>query len=108
MKSKGDRERYIQLKAEFQRLAWRYKKAFFNEQCINPEGNNRRENQSSLQEIGNIKGTFCSKMGTIKDRNGSDLEDTEEIKKKWKELYKKDFNEPDYYGGVVSHSDILK
>ena len=42
MKSKGDRERYIQLKAEFQRLAWRYKKAFFNEQCINPEGNNRR------------------------------------------------------------------
>ena len=47
-------------------------------------------------------------MGTIKDRNGSDLEDTEEIKKKWKELYKEDFNEPDYYGGVVSHSDILK
>ena len=47
-------------------------------------------------------------MGTIKDRNGSDLEDTKEIKKKWKELYKKDFNEPDYYGGVVSHSDILK
>ena len=67
-----------------------------------------------FRKTGNIKGTFHPKMGTIKGRNGRDLVDTEEIKKRWKEymeeLHKKDLNEPDYYGGVVSHPepDILE
>ena len=67
-----------------------------------------------FRKIGNIKGAFCPKMGTIKDKNGRDLVDAEEIKKRWKEymeeLYKKDGNEPDYYDDVVSHPepDILE
>ena len=92
--SKGERERYIQLNAKFQRIARRDKKAFFNEQCIKLEENNRQgEIRDLFKKIGNIKGLFCPKMGTMKDRNGRDLVDTEEIKKRWKEymeeLYKK-------------------
>ena len=86
MKSKGERERYIQLNAEFQRTARRDKKAFFNEQCLIMEENNKRGNTRDLfRKIGNIKGAFCPKMGTIKDKNGRDLVDAEEIKKRWKE-----------------------
>ena len=101
-KSKGERERYIQLNADFQRTAWRDKKAFFNEQCIKLEEKNRREKTRDLfRKIGDIKGTLCPRMGTIKDRNGRDLVDTDEIKKRWKqyteERYKKDLNELDYY-----------
>ena len=63
-----------------------------------------------FKKIGNIKGTFHPKMDTIKDRNGRDLVDAEEIKKRWKEyteeLYKKDLNELDYYDGVVSHPEL--
>ena len=108
MKSKGERERYIQLNADFQRTAQRDKKACFSEQCIKLEENNRRQKTRDVfRKIGDIKGTFCPKMGTIKHRNGRDLVDAEEIKKRWKEhmeeLYKKDLNEPDYYNGVVSH-----
>ena len=75
---------------------------------------NRRGKTRSLQENWRYQGTFCPKMGTIKDKNGRDLVDTEEIQKRWKEyteeLYKKDLNEPDYYDGVVSHPepDILE
>ena len=71
VKSKGERERYIQLNREFQRTAWRDKKAFFNEQCIKLEENNRRGKSRDLfRKIGNIKGAFGPKMGTIKDING--------------------------------------
>ena len=93
MKSKGERERYIQLNTEFQRTARRDKKTFFSEQCIKLEENNRRGKTRDLfRKIGNIKGAFHPKMGTIKGKNGRDLVDAEEIKKRWKEyteLYKK-------------------
>ena len=70
MKSKGERERYNQLNAEFQRAARRDKKDFFNEECIKLEENNRRGKTRDLfRKIGNIKGIFCPKIGTIKDRN---------------------------------------
>ena len=115
VKSKGEREGYIQLNAEFQRISRRDKKDFFNEQCSIMEENNKRGNiRDLLRKIGNIKVAFQPKMGTIKDKNGRDLADTEEIKKKWKkymeELYKKDLNEPDYYDSVVSppEPDILE
>ena len=114
VKRKGERERYIQLNAVFQRIA-RRDKDFFNEQCIQLEENSRRGKTTELfRKIGNIKGAFHPKMGTIKDKNGRNLGDTEEIKKRWKEymeeLYKKDINEPDCYDGVVSHPepDILE
>ena len=70
MKSKGERERCTQLNAEFQRIARRDKKAFFNDQCLQIEENNRRGKTRDLfRKIGNIKGTFFPKMGTIKERN---------------------------------------
>ena len=109
-KSKGEREWYIQLNAEFQKIPRRDKKAFFNEQCLKIEENNRRGKTRYLfRKIGNIKGTFHLKMCTIKDRNGRDLVDAEEIKKRWKvymeELHKKDLNELDNYDGLVSHPE---
>ena len=114
MKSR-EKESFIQLNAEFQRLAWRDKKTFFNEQCIKLEEKSRRGKTRDLfRKIGDIKGTFHPKMDTIKDRKGRDLVDAEEIKKRWKEymeeLYKKDLNELDNYDGVVSHPepDILE
>ena len=80
MKSKGERESYIQLIAEFQRTARRDKKAFFNEQCIKLEENNRKgKTRDLLRKIGDIKGLFCPKMGTVKDRNGRDLVDAEMV-----------------------------
>ena len=94
VKSNRERERYTQLNAEFQRIARRDKKAFLNEQYKEIEGNNRKGKTRNLfRKIGNIKGTFHPKMGTIKDRNNKDLIEAEEIKKRWKEytegLYKK-------------------
>ena len=101
--------------AEFQRIPRRDKKAFFNEQCLITEENNKRGKTRDLfRKISNIKAAFCLKMGTIKDRNGRDLVDAEEIKKRWKEYleerYKKYLNELDYYNAVVSHPepDILE
>ena len=86
VKIKGEWEKYIQLNAEFQRIAKRDKKAFFSEQCKEIEVNNRRGKTRDLfKKIGNIKGTFHPKMGTIKDRNGKDLLEAEEITKRWKE-----------------------
>ena len=110
MKSKGERESYIQLKAEFQKTAKRDKKAFFSEQSIKLEENNGRGKTRDLfRKIGDIKGTFHTKMDIIKYSNSRDLVDAKEIKKGWKEymeeLYKKDLNEPDYYDGVVSHPE---
>ena len=79
VKSKGEGERCIQLNADFQRSAQRGKKAFFNEHCIKLAENNRSGKTRDLfRKIGDIKGTFCPKMGTIKDINGGDLVDTEE------------------------------
>ena len=83
--SKGEQERYIQLNAKFQRIAQRDKKAFFNEQCIKLEENNRQGKIRDLfRKTGNIKGLFCPNMGTMKDRNGRDLVDAKELKKRWK------------------------
>jgi len=81
-----ERERYTQLNADFQKTVQRDKKAFFNEQSIKLEENNRRgKTRDFFRKIGNIKGTFCPKMGTIKIRNGKDVVDTEEIKNRWEE-----------------------
>ena len=114
-KSKGERKRYTQLNANFQRIARRHKKAVFNEQFKEIKENNRREKTKGLfKKIGDNKGTFHPKMGTIKDRNGKDLIEAEEIKKRWKEyteeLYKKYLDDPDNHDGVVTHPepDILE
>ena len=103
------------LNAEFQRRTRRDKKAFFNEQCIKIEENNRRgKTRGLVRKIGNIKGNFCPKMGLMKDGNSRDLVEAEEIKKRWEEnmeeLYKKDLNELDTHDDVVSHPepDILE
>ena len=83
----------------------------FNEQCIKKldENNRRGKTRDLIRKIGDIKGTFCPKLGTIKDGNCRDLLDAEEIKKRWKkyteELYRKDLNEPDYCDCVVSHPE---
>ena len=85
-KSKEEMERYIQLNTMFQRTTQRDRKAFFNEQYIKLEENNRRGKTRGLfRKTGTIKGTLHPKMGTIKDRSSRDLADTEEIKKRWKE-----------------------
>ena len=103
-KSKGERERYIQLNADFQRKARETRQAFFNEQCIKLQENRRGKPRDLFRKTGDIKGTFCPKMGTIKDINRRDLVDAEEIKESWKELHKKDPNEPDD-NGVLSHPE---
>ena len=93
-KSKGEKERYKHLDAEFQRIARRDKKAFFSDQCKEIQENNRMgKTRDIFKKIRDIKGTFHAKMGSIKDRNGMDLTEAEDIKKRWQEyteeLYKK-------------------
>ena len=93
-KSKGERKRYTQLSTEFQRIERRDNKAFFNEQCKEIEENNRRgKTRDIFKKIGNVKGKFHPNMDIIKDSNGKDIIEAEEIKKRWKEyteeLYKK-------------------
>ena len=86
VKSKGEKERYQHLNAEFQRIARRDKKAFFNDQCKEIEENNRMAKTRDLfKKIRDTKGTFHAKMGSIKDRNGIDLTEAEDIKKRWQE-----------------------
>ena len=86
VKSKAEKERYKHLNAEFQRIARRDKKAFFNEQCKELEENNRmRKSRDLFEKIGNIKGTFHAWMGMMKDRKGKDLTEAEDIKKRWQE-----------------------
>ena len=80
-KSKGEKERY--LKAEFQRIARRDKKAFFNDQCKEIEENRMGKTRDLFKKIRDTKGTFHAKMGTIKDRNGMDLTEAEDINKRW-------------------------
>ena len=82
VKSKGEKERYKHLNAEFQRIATRVKKAFFSDQCKEIEENNRmRKTRDLFKKTGDTKGTFHANMGTIKDRNGMDLTEAEDIKK---------------------------
>ena len=99
-KGKGEIERYIHLNAEFQRIARRHKKTFLSDHCKEIEENNRMGKTRDLfKKIRDSKGTFHAKMGTIKDRNGMDPTETEDIKKRWQEyieeLYKKDLHDPD-------------
>ena len=83
MKGKGEKERYIHLNAEFQKIAWRDKKVFLSEQLKEKEEKNRMGMTRDLfKKIRDIRGTFHAKMGTIKDRNGKDLREAEEIKKR--------------------------
>ena len=109
-KRKGEKERYTHLNAEFQRIARRDKKAFLRDHCQEIEENNRMGKTSNLlKKIRDTKGTFHAKMGSIKDRNGMDITEAENIKKRWQkyteELYKKDLNELDNYDGLVSHPE---
>ena len=94
VKSKGEKERYKHQKAEFQRIGRRDKKAFLSDQCKEIEANKRMGKTRDLfKKIRDTKGTFHAKMGSIKDRNGMDLTEAEDIKKRWQEyteeLYKK-------------------
>ena len=114
VKSKGEKERYKHLNAEFQRISRRDKKAFFSDQCKEIEENNRMGKTRVLfKKIRDTKGKFHAQMGSIKDRNGLDLTEAEDIKKRWQEyteLYKKDFHDPDNHDGVITHlePDILE
>ena len=114
-KSKGEKEIYNNLKAEFQRKTRRDKKAFLSNQCKEIEENNRMgKTRDPFKKIRDTKGTFHAKMGSIKDRNGMDLIEAEDIKKRWQEyteeLYKKDLHDPDNHDGVITHlePDILE
>ena len=98
VKSKGEKERYKHLNAELQRIARRDKKAFLSDQCKETEENNRMGKTRDLfKKIRDTKGTFHAKMRSIKDRNGMDLTEAEDIKKRWQEyteeLYKKDLHD---------------
>ena len=115
VKSKGEKERYKHLNAEFQRIARRDKKAFLSDQCKEIEENNRMVKTRDLfRKIRDAKGIFHEKMGSIKDRNGMDLTEAEDIKKRWQEyteeLYKKEFHDPDNHEVVITHlePDILE
>ena len=112
---KGEKERYTHLNAEFQRIARRDKKAFLSDQCKEIDENNRMGKTRDLfKKIRDTKGTFHAKMGSIKDRNGRDLTEAEDIKKRWQEyteeLYKKDLHDPDNHNGVITdlEPDILE
>ena len=113
-KSKGEKERYTHLNEEFQRIARRDKKAFLSDQCKEIKGNNRMGKTRDLfKKIRETEGIFHAKMGSIKDRNGMDLTEAEDIKKRWQkytELYKKDLHDPDNHDGVITdlEPDILE
>ena len=115
VKSQGEQERYTHLNAEFQRIARRDKKAFLSDQCKEIEENNRTGKTRYLfKKSRDTKGTFHAKMGSVKDRNGMDLTEAEDIKKRWQEyteeLNKKDLHDPDNHDGVIIHlePDILE
>ena len=115
MKGKGAKERYTHLNAEFQRIARRDKKAFLSNQCKEIEDNNRKGKiRDFFKKIRDTKGTFHTNMGSIKNRNGMDLTEAEDIKKQQQEyteeLCKKDLHDPDNHDGVITHlePDILE
>ena len=104
-KRKGEKERYTHWNAEFQRIARTYKKNFLSDQCKEIEKNNRMGKTRDLfKKIEDTKGTFHTKMGSIKDRNCIDLTQAQDIKKRWQdyteELYKTDLHDPDNHDGV--------
>ena len=114
-KGKGEKERYTHLNTEFQRIARRNKKAFLSDQCKEIEENNRMgKTRDLIKKIRDTKGTFHAKMGLIKDRNGMDLTESEDTKKRWQEyteeLYKKELHDQDNHDGVITHlePDILE
>ena len=114
-KGKGEKERYTHLNVESQRTARRDKKALLSDQCKEIEENNRMGKTRDLfKKIRDTKGTFHTKMSTIKDRNFMDLKEAEDIKKRWQEytqeIYKKDLHDPDNHDGVITHlePDILE
>ena len=105
VKSKGEKERYTHLNAEFQRIARRDKKAFLSDQC-----KEIGKTRDLFKKVRDTKGTFHAKMSTIKDRYGMDLSEAEKIKKRWQEyteeLYKKDLHTPDNQEGVITHTHL--
>ena len=110
MKGKGEKERYTHLNVDFQRIARRDKKVFLSDQCKEIEENNRMGKTRDLfKKIRDTKGSFHAKMGSIKDRNGMDLTEAEDIKKRWQEyteeLHKKDLHDPDNHDGMITHLD---
>ena len=114
-KSKGEKESYTCVNAEFQRIARGDKKAFLSDQCKGIEEHNRMGKTRDLfKKIRDTKGTFHAKMGSIKDRNGMDLTEADDIKKRWQEyteeLYKKDLHDADNHDDVITHlePDILE
>ena len=112
MKSKGEKETYTHLNAEFQRIARRDKKTCFSDQCKEIEENTKMGKTRDLfKKIRDTKGTFHAKKGSIKDRNGMDLTEAEDIKKRWQEyteeLYKKDLHNPDNHYGIY-HSPTAR
>ena len=115
-KSKGEKERYFHLNAEFQRISRRDKKAFLRDQCKEREENNRMGKTRDLfKKIKDINRTFHAKMGSIKARNGVDLTEAEDMKKRWqecRELYKKDLHEPEksqwYYHSPRARYPVMR
>ena len=115
VKSKGEKERYTHLNAEFQRITMRDKKAFLRDQGKEIEENNGMGKTRDLfKKIRDTKEAFHAKMGSIKDRNGMDLTEAKDIRKRWQEyteeLYKKDLHDPDNHDGAITHlePDILE
>ena len=107
-KGKGEKERYTYFNAEFQRIARRDKNAFLSDQCKEIEENNRMgKTRDIFKKSRDTKGTFYAKLGAIKDRNGMELTEAEDIKKRWQEyteeLYKKDLHDPNNHDGVITH-----
>ena len=107
-KSKGEKERYKHLNAEFQRIARRDKKVFLSDQCKEIEEKNRiGKTRDLFKKIRDTKGIFHAKMGSIKDGNGMDLTEAEDIKRRWREyteeLHKKDLQNPDNLDSVITH-----
>ena len=115
VKSKGEKERYKHLNAEFQRIARTDKKAFLSDQCKEIEKKNRMGKTRDLfKKIRDTKGIFQAKMGSKKERNGMNLTEVEDIKRRWQEyaeeLHKKNLHDPDNHDGVLTHlePDILE
>ena len=114
-KGKGEKDRYKHLNAKFQRIARIDKKVFLSDQCKEIEENNRMGKTRDLfKKIRDRKGIFHAKMSSIKDRNGMDLTEAEDIKKRWQEyteeLYTEDLHDPDNHGSVITHQepDVLE
>ena len=108
MKGRGEEERYTHLNVDFQRIARRDKKTFLSYHCKDIEETNRMGKTRDLfKKIRDTKGTFHAKMGSIKDRNGMDLTEAEDIKKRWQEYteepYKRDLHDPDNHDGMITH-----